>query len=120
MKHRETGKSSQALAIAGAIKKMMVELEGLAKKSLLENVEEDEKDNLYVKVGQSSTNKMLIDFQIYNSATKAKVIKSYTIIDLLRECSDIFLVNSLIDRDMKNLYKKSKEKVFKRDTVLFI
>ena len=46
MKHRETVTSSQALAIAGAIKKMMVELEGLAKKSLLENVEEDEKDNL--------------------------------------------------------------------------
>jgi hypothetical protein len=110
----------QAIGIAQALKAMFKELEGMATKTLLEVVPDDEKDHVYVSIGQSKKNQLLADVRLYNGATKAIVVKSYTIIDLLRECSDLFLVNAMVDSDMRKLYKASKEKVFKKDTEVFI
>ena len=112
--------NKQALEIAHAIKNMLKELERVATKTLLEVVPEDEKDNVYVRINQSKKSKDLVDFSLYNSATKAIAIKSYTMVNLLRECSDIFLVNSMVDSDMRKLYKLSKETVYKKDTEVYV
>lgn len=110
----------QAMKIANAIKSMLKELEKMGTKTLTEIVPEDEKDHMYVSIGQSNKSKELVDIRVYNSATKSIAIKSYTMVNLLRECSDIFLVNTMIDSDMRNLYKLSKNKVFKKDTEVYI
>lgn len=112
--------NKQALNIANAIRSMLKELEKMGTKTLVEIVPDDEKDHIFVSIGPNNGTRDLVDVKVYNSATKAIAIKSYTMVNLLRECSDIFLVNTMIDTDMRNLYKLSKSKVFKKDTEVYI
>lgn len=110
----------QALAIAKNIKSMFNELKKMSIKILLDVVPDEEKNKVFVGIDQSKKDKMLVDIRIYNSLTKTIAIKSYTIIDLLRNCSDVSLVNMIVEKDMKDLYKKSKEHVYEKDTEVYL
>lgn len=117
---KEVISNKQALAIAKSIKAMLEELQRVSIKLILSIVPDDEKDHIFVKVNQSKKDKMLIDMQVYNSLTKTIVTKSYTIIDLLRNCSDVTIMNMIIESDMKKLYDKSKQRIYKQDTEVFL
>lgn len=117
---KETISNKQALNIAYSIQCMLKELERMAAKSLAEMADEEEKDNIYVKISPSSVERMIIEFQVLNTLTKTTVIKRHDLIELLRSLNDIFLVNSIVENDMKKLYKKSKEIVFNHNTKVYI
>lgn len=117
---KEVISNKQALAIAKSIKSMLEELEKISIKIMLDIIPEDEKDYMYVRINQSKKDKMLIDIQAYNSYTKTIVTKSYTIIDLLRNCSNALFMNTIVENDMKKLYEKSKQSIYKEDTEVFL
>lgn len=112
--------NKQTINIAQMLKSMLKELELMATKTLLEIADDNEKNHLYVKIGPSKNEKEMIDLQLFNGATKTIAIKSYIMIDLLKECKDLFLVNAMVDSNMRKLYKRSKETVFKKNTEVWI
>lgn len=117
---KEVISSEQALAIAKSIKAMLEELQKVSVNLMLNIVPDDEKDHIFVRVNQSKKDKMLVDMQVYNSLTKTIATKSYTIIDLLRNCSNVSIMNTIVESDMKNLYNKSKQCIYKEDTEVFL
>lgn len=117
---KEVISNEQAMAIAKNIKSMLNELQKVSINIILKIVPEDEKNHLFVRVNQSKKDKMLVDMQVYNSLTKTIATKSYTIIDLLRNCSDVSLMKMIVESDMKKLYDKSKQQIYKENTEVFL
>lgn len=112
------GTGTTQTTIGYQIKTMLAEIQGMLTARLTENVPYEEQSHLYVKVKIEEA--FQVDVSLYNSATNVIVIKKYKLADLLKECTDIFKVTTMVDSDSKVLYNKSKENVFKQNTTLYI
>lgn len=108
----------QASTIASQLKAMFDQIQSMAMDKLIEIAPYDEQRSLFVKVKIEKA--LFVDIAIYNGLTKAIIIKQYPMMELLNECRNIFNVTTMVDSDTKLLYNKSKEKVFKQNTTLYI
>lgn len=85
-------------------------------KHILDTVPEEDKNTLFLKVRIDSN--QLFNIELFNGSTNCIVIKRYHVVDLLKECSDIFRVNNMVQNDCKVMYSKSKEHKYKSNTIV--
>ena len=93
-------------------------LEKMAHIKVSEICTEDEIDKLYLKSCVNSD--MTYELAIYNTESKAKVIKTFDFINLLGLLQDASIAQTFITMEVTELYNKSKEKVFKDDTEILL
>lgn len=93
-------------------------LEEISAQKLLEYVPSSEYDTIYIKFEFSENTDTVVS--LYNLNTKCIVKKIYTLPQLLERCTNIFTVMEFVNRDMINLYNKSKQRIFKENTVISI
>lgn len=99
------------------IVKLLKELENLSHSKIKEIAPIEEIDNLFIKTALDKD--MLFDIAVFNSKTNAVVIKSYEIVSLLTICTT-GTVESMIHMDIKELYEKSKAKIYSDVTEIYL
>lgn len=108
----------RTLNVVQNINYLLSTLEQVSAQKLLEYVPSSEFNDIYIKF--EVLRNMDISVSLFNANTKSIVKKIYTFPELLKICTDIFTVMYFVDKDILNLYNKSKEHIFDENTVLSI
>lgn len=99
----------QTIKVANLLKELFSEIEKLLHIKINKYAQKDELDNLYIKVNLEKT--MCFEVSLFNSKTNAMIIKPYDVLNLMTLCQ-LGMVDTAIDMDVKELYNKSKLKVY--------
>ena len=91
-------------------------LENISAQKLLECVPSSEHNDIYIKFRFGKDSDVIVS--LFNANTKCIVKKIYTLPEMLKKCTDIFTVMEFMNEDTVKLYTKSKERIFKENTVL--
>lgn len=110
--------NDRALNVVKNISYLLSTLEEISAQKLLEYVPESEFNDIYVKFDILKNTDVAAS--LFNSNTKSIVKKVYTFPELLKACTNIFTVMDFIDKDIINLYNKSKEHIFHENTIVSI
>lgn len=93
-------------------------LDQISAQKLLEYVPYSEYNDIYVKFEFGKQTDIVVS--LFNTNTRCIVKKIYTFSEILKKCSNIVTVMEFMNTDTINLYNKSKERVFDKNTVLII
>lgn len=110
--------NDRMLNVVKNINDLLSTLEQISAQKLLGCVPESEFNDIYIKFEILKNTD--IAASLFNSNTKSIVKKIYTFPELLKVCTNIFTVMDFIDKDILNLYKKSKEHIFDENTIISI
>ncbi len=106
------------LSIIKNLNYLLSTLEQICAQKLLEHVPSSEYNDIYINFELGDN--VEITFSIFNSNTNCIVKRVYTLPEVLKKCTNIFTVMEFINEDTISLYKKSKEHIFKENTVVTI
>lgn len=103
--------------VAGLLVELFDEIKNLLHIKVNKYAGKDEIKDLYLKVNLEKV--MCFEVSLFNAKTNAMIIKPYDVMDLMTLCQ-LGMIDSAIDMDVRELYNKSKSKVFNEVTEILL
>lgn len=107
----------QTEKVAELITTLFKEVETIAHIRINSIVDKEEVKNLYMKIEIKKD--MIFELSLFNSSTNSLVIKPYDFTSFITLCK-LNMLNTVIDMDVENLYKKSLLKVYDDITNIYL
>lgn len=108
-KHSNLDIDEQTMKVANLLKEIFNEIEKLLHIKINKYASKEEVESLYIKVNFEK--QMCYEVSLYNSKTNAMIVKPYDVMNLMTLCQ-LGMIDTAIDMDIKELYDKSKSKVY--------
>ena len=99
----------QTIKLANLLKELFSEIEKMLHIKINKYAKDGELDDLYIKINLEKT--MCFEVSLFNSKTNTMVIKPYDVLNLMTLCQ-LGMIDVAIDMDVKELYDRSKLKVY--------
>ena len=108
-KHDSFHIDEQTTKVANLLKEIFNEIEKLIHIKINKYASKEEINDLYIKLDLGK--QMCYEISLFNSKTNAMIIKPYDVMNLMTLCQ-LGMIDTAIDMDIKELYDKSKSKVY--------